>query len=136
MKEEGWDPQDGSLQLLQVKEEVIPILYCQQVIVVPLQDAGVKRGQVGLPAHVLGVDLCGGEVATEDKVSLVDFWAALASGEDAAVAHHSTHTVMLVEDRREVWEKGLEVVADRENIFVAGVVKMHQLANAYTVLCE
>lgn len=79
MKEEGRDPQDGSLQLLQVEEEIVPVLNGQQVIVVPLQDAGVKGGQVGLPAHVLGVDLRGGEVTAEDKVGLVDFWAAVAA---------------------------------------------------------
>lgn len=136
MEEEGRDPQNGALKLLQIEEEVIPILYCQQVIVVSLQDAGVKRGQVGLPSHVLGVDLRWGEVATEDKVSLVNFWATVASSQDAAVTHHGTHAVMLVEDRRDVWEQGLEVVTDREDIFVAGVVKVHQLANAYAVLCE
>lgn len=43
---------------------------------------------------------------------------------------------MLVVDRRGVWEQGFEVVADGEDIFVAGVVKVHQLANTHTVLCE
>ncbi len=136
MKEEGRDPQDGSLQLLQVEEEIVPVLNGQQVIVVFLQDAGVKGGQVGLLAHVLGVDVRGGEVAAEDKVGLVDFWATVAACQDAAVAHHRAYAVMLVVDRGGVWEQGFEVVADGEDIFVAGVVKVHQLANPHTVLCE
>lgn len=136
MEEEGGDPQDGSLQLLQVEEEIIPVLNGQQVIVVPLQDAGVKGGQVGLPAHVLGVDLRGGEVAAEDEVGLVDFWAAVAARQDAAVAHHGAYAVVFVVDRRGVWEQGFEVVADGEHILVAGVVKVHQLADAHAVLCE
>lgn len=136
MEEEGWDPQDGSLQLLQVEEEIVPVLNGQQVVVVPLQDAGVKGGQVGLLSHVLGVDLRRGEVATEDEVCLVDFWAAVAAREDAAVAHHRAHTVVLVDDGGSVRKQGLEVVADGENVFVAGVVEVHQLANVHTVLCE
>lgn len=136
MKEEGRDPQDGSLQLLQVEEEIIPVLNGQQVIVVSLQDTGVKGGQVGLLAHVLGVDLCGGKVAAEDKVGLVDFWSTVAARQDAAVAHHRAYAVMLVVDWRSVWEQGFEVVADGEDILVARVVKVHQLADAHTVLCE
>lgn len=136
MEEEGRDPQDGSLQLLQVEKEIIPVLNGQQVVVVPLQDAGVKGGQVGLPAHVLGVDLRRGEVAAEDEVGLVNLWAAVAARQDTAVSHHSTHTVVLVEDRRGVWEQGFEVVADGEDILVAGVVKVHQLADTHTVLCQ
>ena len=88
MKEKGRDPQDGSLQLLQVQEEIIPVLDGQQVVVVPLQDAGVEGGQVRLPAYILGVHLRGGEVATEDKVGLVDFWATVTACQDATVAHH------------------------------------------------
>lgn len=136
MEEEGRDPQDGSFQLLQVEEEVIPVLNSKQVIVVPLQDAGVKGGQVGFPAHVLRVDFRRCEVTAEDKVGLVDFRAAVASCQDAAVAHNGAHAVMLVEDRRDVWQQGLEVVADGEDILVAGVVKVHQLAHPHTVLCE
>lgn len=136
MEEESRDPQDGSLQLLQVEEEIIPVLNRQQVIVVPLQDAGVKGGQVGLPADVFGVDFRGGKVAAEDKVSLVDFWATVAASQDSAVAHHRAYAVMLVVDRRGVWEQGFKVVADGEDILVAGVVKVHQLANTHTVLCE
>lgn len=79
VKEEGRNPKDGALQLLQVEEEVVPVLYGQQVVVVSLQDAGIKGGQVGLPPHVFGVDLRGGEVAAEDKVGLVDFGAAVAA---------------------------------------------------------
>lgn len=134
MKEKGRDPQDGSLQLLQAEEEIIPVLNGKQIIVVPLQDAGVKSGQVGLHAHVLGVDLRGGEVAAEDKVSLVDLRATVAACQDAAVSHHSTHTVVLVEDGRCVREQGLEVVTDGEDVFVAGVIKVHQLANTDAVL--
>ncbi len=136
MKKEGRDPQDGSLQLLQVEEEVIPVLNGQQVIVIPLQDAGVKGGQVGLLAHVLGVHLCGSKVAAKDKVCLVDFLAAVAACQDAAVAHHRTYAVVLVVDRRSVWEQRFEVVADGEDVLVAGVVKVHQLADTHTVLCE
>lgn len=106
MKEEGRDPKDRSLQLLQVEEEIVPVLNGQQVVVIPLQDAGVKGGQVGLLAYVLGVDVCGGEVASEHKVGLVNFWAALAACQDAAVAHHRAYTVMLVVDGRSVWEQG------------------------------
>lgn len=108
----------------------------QQVIVVPLQDAGVEGGQVGLLAHVLGVNVRGGKVATEDKISLVDFWAAVAAGEDAAVSHHGAHAVVLIVDGRGVGKQGHEVVADRENILVAGVVEVHQLAKTHAVLCE
>lgn len=107
MEEEGRDPQDGFLQLLQAEEEVIPVLNGQQVVVVPLQDAGVEGGQVGLPANILGVDLRGGEVAAEDEVSLVNFRAAVTSCQDAAVSHHSAHAVVLVEDGRDVREQGL-----------------------------
>lgn len=119
MKEKGRDPQDGSLQLLQVEKEIIPVLNGKQIIVVPLQDTGVKSGQVGLPAYVLGVDLRGGEVAAEDKVGLVDFRATVAACQDAAVSHHSTYTVVLVVDRRCVRKQGLKVVTDGEDIFVA-----------------
>lgn len=136
MKEEGRDPQDSSLQLLQVEEEIIPVLNGQQVVVIPLQDAGVKGGQVGLLAYVLGVDICGGEVASEHKVRLVNFWAAVAACQDAAVAHHRAYAIMLVVDGRSVGEQGFEVVADGEDILVAGIVKVHQLADTHTALCE
>lgn len=136
MQEEGRDPQDGSLQLLQVEEEIIPVLNGQQVVVIPLQDAWVKGGEVGLLAYILGVDLCGGKVASEHKVGLVDLWAAVAASQDATVAYYGTYAVMLVVDRRNVWEQGFEVVADGEDILVAGVVKVHQLANTHTVLCK
>lgn len=43
---------------------------------------------------------------------------------------------MLVVDRRGVREEGFEVVADGENVLVAGVVKVHQLAHTHSVLCE
>lgn len=79
VEEEGRDPQDGSLQLLQAEEEIIPVLNGQQVVVVPLQDAGVKGGQVGLLPHVFGVNLRRGKVAAEHKVGLVNLRAALAS---------------------------------------------------------
>lgn len=136
VKEEGRDPEDGAFQLLQVEEEVVPVLDGQQVVVVPLQDAGVERGHVGLPAHVLGVDVRGGEVAAEDEVGLIDLGAAVAAGQDAAVSHHGAHTVVLVEDGRDFREERLEVVTDGEDVFVAGVVKVHQLANTHAVLRE
>lgn len=88
VEEEGRDPQDRSLQLLQAEEEVVPVLNGQQVVVVALQDAGVEGGHVGLLPHVFGVDLRRGEVAAEHKVGLVDLGAALAARQDAAVAHH------------------------------------------------
>lgn len=134
MEEEGRDPQDGSLQLLQVEEEIIPVLNCQQVVVIPLQDTGVKGGHVGLPAHILRVDLSWCKVAAEDKVGLINFRATVAACKDAAVAYHGAHIVMPVENRRGVWEQRLKVVADGEDIFVAGVVKVHQLAHAHTIL--
>ncbi|PWA15772.1 hypothetical protein CCH79_00009001 [Gambusia affinis] len=90
VKEEGGDPEDGSLQLLQVQEEVIPVLNGQQVVVVPLQDAGVKRGQIGLLAYVFEVDLSGSKIAAKDKVGLVDLGAAVAPSQDAAVSHNCT----------------------------------------------
>lgn len=136
VEEEGGDPEDGSLQLLQVEEEVVPVLYGQQVVVVPLQDAGVEGGQVGLPPHVFGVDLRGGEVAAEDEVGLVDLRAAVAARQDAAVPHHSAHAVVPVGDGRGFREQGLEVVADGEDVLMAGVVKVHQLAHAYAVLSK
>lgn len=43
---------------------------------------------------------------------------------------------MLVVDRRGVREEGFEVVADGENVLVAGVVKVHELAHTHSVLCE
>lgn len=136
MQEEGGDPQDGSLQLLQVEEEIVPVLDGQQVVVVPLQDAGVEGGEVSLLAHVLGVHLRGGEVAAEDKVGLVDLRAAVASCQDAAVAHHGAHAVVLVADGGGVRQQGLQVVADGEDVLVAGVVEVHQLADAHAVLRE
>lgn len=111
-------------------------MYSEQVIVVPLQNARVEGGQVGLLAYVLGVDLRGCKVAAEHKVSLVDFWPTVTPCQDAAVSHHSTHTVVLVEDRRDVWEQGFEVVANGEDVFVAGVVKVHQLSDPHAVLGE
>lgn len=136
MQEEGGDPQDGSLQLLQVEEEVVPVLNGQQVVVISLQDAGVEGGHVGLPANVLGVELRGGEVAAEDEVGLVDLGAAVAASEDAAVANHGTHAIVLVEDGGALGQQGLEVVADGEDVLVAGVVKVHELAHMHAVLCE
>lgn len=109
---------------------------CQQVVVVVLQDAGVEGGQVGLPAHVLGVNLGGGKVAAEDEVGLVDFGAAVAAGQDAAVAHHGAHAVVLVAHGGALWQQRLEVVTDGEDVLVAGVVEVHQLADPHAVLGE
>lgn len=106
----------------------------QQVIVIPLQDAGVKGGQVGLLAYILGVDVGGGKVAAEDKIGLVNFRATVAAGKNATISHHGTHAVVLIEDGRGVGKQGFEVVTDGENILVAGVVKVHQLANTHAVL--
>lgn len=100
VKKESRDPEDGSLQLLQVQEEIIPVLDGQQVVVVSLKDAGVKCSQVGLFSHIFGVDICRSEVAAEDKVCLIDFRTAVASSQDAAVSHHSTCTVVFVKDGR------------------------------------
>lgn len=96
VEEEGRDPQDGSLQLLQAEEEVVPVLNGQKVVVVALQDAGVKSGHVGLLSHVFRVNLRRGEVAAEHKVGLVDLGAALAARQDAAVADHRAYAVLLV----------------------------------------
>ena len=136
VQEERRDPQNGSLQLLDIKEEVVPVLDGEQVVVVALQDARVKGGHVGLPAHVLVVHLRGGEVTAKHKVRLVDFIAAAAAREDAAVPHHGAHVVVLVVDRRRVWKQGLEVVADGEHVLVTGIVEMHQLTHAHAVLGE
>ena len=43
---------------------------------------------------------------------------------------------MFVVDGRSVWEQRFEVVADGEDVLVAGVVEVHQLADAHAVLCE
>lgn len=43
---------------------------------------------------------------------------------------------MPVEDGRGVWEQGLEVVADGEDILMAGVVEVHQLTHTNAVLSE
>lgn len=136
MVEEGRDPQDGSLQLFQVEIEVIPVLNGQQVVVVLLQDTRIKGCQIGLPAYIRVVQICGGKVTAEHKIGLVNFWSTLAACQDATVAHHGTHVEMSVENRRGVWEQRFEVVADGEDILVAGVVKVHQLAQAHAVLYE
>lgn len=43
---------------------------------------------------------------------------------------------MLVVDGGGVREQGFEVVADGEDVFVAGIVEVHQLADTHAVLCE
>lgn len=98
VEEKCRDPQNGPLQLLQVEKEVVAVLDGQQIVVVPLQDAGVKSGEVGLPAHILVVGVGRGEVAAEDKVGAVDLWPTVTSCQDPTVTHHGTHVVVLVLD--------------------------------------
>lgn len=43
---------------------------------------------------------------------------------------------MLVVDRRGVGEQRFEVVADGENVFVARVIEVHELAHTHSVLCK
>ena len=131
VEEEGGDPEDGAVQPLQAQEEVVAVLHGEQVVVVLLQDAGVERGHVGVPAHVLLENLGGCEVAAEHVVELLDLRAALGAREDAAVAHHSAHVVMLVEDGRGLGQQRVEVLPDGEHVLVAGVVVVHELAHAH-----
>lgn len=100
MKEESRDPENGTVQLLQAQEEVVTVLDGEQVVIILLEDAGVESGEIRLMAHVLLEDLGGGKVAAEDKVRLVNLWPAGAPSENAAVAHHCTHVVVLVLDGR------------------------------------
>lgn len=109
---------------------------CQQVVVVPLQDAGVEGGHVCFASNVSVVDLCGGKVAAKDEVEFVNLRPAPAAREDAAVSNHSAHVVVFVQDGRRVGEQGLEVTTDGEDILVTGVVVVHELAHTHPVLSQ
>lgn len=136
VEEEGRDPEDGPVQLLEAEEEVVAVLDGQQVVVVFLQDAGVEGGQVGASAHVLAEHLGRSKVATEDKVILVDVGAAAAARQDAAVAHDSTGVVALIEDGRDLRQQRAEVLPDGEDVLVAGVIVVHELAHAHTTFSQ
>lgn len=131
VEEKRRDPQDGVVQLLQTQEEVVPVLHGQQVVVVLLQDAWVEGGHVGPTPNVLFEDLRRRKVAAEDKVKLLDLRAAARAGEDAAVAHHGTDIVVLAHDGRGLREERAEVLADGEDVLVAGVVVVHQLSDPH-----
>lgn len=98
MEEKGWNPQDGSIQLLQAQEEVVSVLDGEQVVIVPLQNARIKGREVCAATHVPAEDLCGCKVAAEDEVVGVDGGTAPAACQDAAVSHHSARVVALVKD--------------------------------------
>lgn len=133
VEEERRDPENGAVQLLQAQEEVVAVLDGQQVVVVLLQDAGVEGGHVGAAPHVPPEDLRRSEVAAEDVVVLLDLSAAARAGEDPAVAHHGADVVALVEDGRGLRQQRAEVLADGVHVLVAGVVEVHQLADAHRV---
>lgn len=129
MEEKRWDPQDGSVQLLQAQEKVVPVLHSQQIVVVFLQDAGVKGRHVGPTPNVLLKNLRWREVASEDKVVFFYLGPAARAGEDAAVPDDGADVVAHVEDGRNVRQQRPEVLADGVDILVAGIVKVHQLAD-------
>lgn len=131
VEEKGWNPQDGTIKLLQTQEEVVSVLDGQQVVVVFLQNAGIEGGEVGPAAHVFTEDLGGREVAAEDEVVLVDVGTAAAAGENPAVADDGAGVVALVDDGRRVWKQRPEVFPDGEDVFVTGVVVVHQLTHAH-----
>lgn len=131
VEEKGGNPQYGTVKLLQTQEEIVSVLDGQQVVVVFLQNAGVEGGEVGPAAHVFTEDLGGSEVASEDEVVLVDVRAAVAAGENPTVADDGAGVEALVDDGRRVWKQRLEVLPDGEDVFVTGVVVVHQLTNAH-----
>lgn len=134
MEEKGRDPQDGSVQLLQAQEEVVPVLDGEQVVIVLLQNAGIEGREVCAATHVPAEDLGGSEVAPEDEVVGIDGGSAPTACQDAAVSHHGARVVALVKDGRRVRQEGAEVLADGEDVFVTGVVVVHQLTHANAAL--
>lgn len=136
VEEKCRDPQDGVVQLLQTEEEVVPVLHGQQVVVVLLQDAGVKGGHVGPSPDVLSEDLSGRKVAAEHKVKLLDLGAAARASEDATVAHHGADVVVLAHDGRGLREERAKVLANGVDVLVAGVVIVHQLSNPDRRSCQ
>lgn len=134
VEEKSRDPKDGPIELLQTQEEVVAILNGQEVVVILLQDAGVEGGQVGFPSHIFLESLGRGKVAPKDKIRFIDLLPALAPGQDPAVAHHGTDVVVLVQDGRHVRKQRPEVVADGEDVLVAGVVIVHQLPDPNAAL--
>lgn len=125
VEEKCWDPQNGTVQLLQAQKKVVPVLHSQQIVVVFLQDTRVKGGHVCPPPNVLFEELSRREVAAKDKVELLNLGPAARASEDATVADHSAGVVVFVQNGRDLGEKGAEVLADGEDVFVAGVVVMH-----------
>lgn len=109
-------------------------MYGQKVVVILLQNTGVKSSQVGLSADVLVESFRWSKVTSKDKVGAVYFRSALAFGQDAAVAYHRANVVMPVHDGRAVRQKRSEVIADRKDVFVTGIVVMHQLPSSYAIL--
>lgn len=79
VEEKGRNPKDGTVQLLQAQEEVVPVLDGEQVVIVLLQNAGVEGREVCASAHVPAEDLGRCEVAAEDKVIGVDGGTAPAA---------------------------------------------------------
>lgn len=134
MEEKGWNPQDGSVQLLQAQEEVVSVLDGEQVVIVLLQNAGIERREVCAAAYVFAEDLGGREVAAEDEVVGVNGGTAPAARQDAAVSHHGARVVALVKDGRRVRQEGTEVLADGEDVFMTGVVVVHQLTHTNAAL--
>lgn len=134
MKEKSWNPQNGSIQLLQTQEEIVSVLDGKQVVIVLLQNARIKGREVRVSAHVLAEDLGWCEVAAEDEVVGVDGTAAPAACQDAAVSHDGARVVALVEDRRRVRQEGAEVLTNGEDVFMTGVVVVHQLTDTNAAL--
>lgn len=134
MEEKRWNPQDGSVQLLQAQEEVVSVLDGEQVVIVLLQNAGIKGCEVCATAHVPAEDLGGCKVAAEDEVVRVDDGTTPAACQDAAVSHQGTRVVALVKDGRRVRQEGTEVLADGEDVFMTGVVVVHQLTHTNAAL--
>lgn len=134
MEEKGRYPQDGSVQLLQAQEEVVSVLDGEEVVIVLLQNAGIKGCEVCAAAHVPAEDLSWRKVAAEDEVVGVDGGAAPAACQDSTVSHHGARVVALVKDGRRVRQEGAEVLADGEDVFMTGVVVVHQLTDTNAAL--
>lgn len=134
VEEKSGDPKNGPIELFQTQKEVVAILNGQEVVVILLQDAGVKGGKVGFPSNIFLESLSWSKIAPKDKIRFIDFLPALAPSQDPAVANHCTDVVMLVQDGRHVRKQRLEVIADGENVLMAGVVVVHQLPNPNAAL--
>lgn len=129
MEEEGRDPENGSVELLQAEKKVIAILNGHQVVVILLQNAGVEGGKVGFPADVLLERLGRGKIATENKIGFIDFLPTLTAHQDPAVSDNGANVVVFVLNGRDVGKQRPEVIANGENVFMAGVIVVHQLSD-------